>query len=110
VTVGVGNGSAPGQPEPATEGAVTGRVVGTYLHGPGLALNPALADLLLGWVIGGALAPLDDELCQALRRHRREHVLPQAVRARGRRRLLDRLRGHDSGASGAAATLSPPTA
>jgi len=62
-------------------------------------------DMLLTWV-AGPLAELDDELCQALRRHRREHVLPQAARATGRRRLLDRLRGKDSGVSGATATLS----
>ncbi len=114
VEIGVGNGSAvlagvagtdAGTPGVATEGAIQGRVIGTYLHGPALALNPALADLLLTWV-AGPLAELDDELCQALRRHRREHVLPQAARATSRRRLLDRLRGRDSGVSGATATLS----
>ena len=42
VRAGVGNGDG-------TEGAISGHVVGTYLHGPGLARNPALADLLLGW-------------------------------------------------------------
>ena len=41
VTVGVGNGDG------SSEGAVRGRVVGTYLHGPVLARNPALADVLL---------------------------------------------------------------
>jgi CobQ-like glutamine amidotransferase family enzyme len=49
---GVGNGDAEG-----SEGAISGRVIGTYLHGPVLARNPALADLLLGWVVG-PLAPL----------------------------------------------------
>ena len=29
----------------------TGRVLGTYLHGPVLARNPALADLLLAWAL-----------------------------------------------------------
>jgi lipid II isoglutaminyl synthase (glutamine-hydrolysing) len=105
VEIGVGNG-APAFVTAAIEGAIQGRVVGTYLHGPALALNPALADLLLGWV-AGPLAELDDELCLALRRHRREQVLPQAARATGRRRLLDRFRGKDSGVSGATATLSP---
>jgi CobQ-like glutamine amidotransferase family enzyme len=47
VTHGVGNGDGSG-----TEGAVSGRVVGTYLHGPVLARNPALADLLLHWALG----------------------------------------------------------
>jgi hypothetical protein len=53
VTHGVGNGDGS-----ETEGAVAGRVVGTYLHGPVLARNPALADLLLRW----ALAPDDSGL------------------------------------------------
>ncbi|MGH9918964.1 MAG: type 1 glutamine amidotransferase, partial [Nitrososphaerales archaeon] len=34
VTIGIGNGDG-------TEGAVSGRIVGTYLHGPVLARNPA---------------------------------------------------------------------
>ena len=57
LVAGVGNGDG-------TEGAVSGRVVGTYLHGPVLARNPALADLLLGWALRGSmsLAPLDDHL------------------------------------------------
>ena len=51
--LGVGNGDGSG-----TEGAISGRVVGTYLHGPVLARNPALADLLLGWAVGETLDPL----------------------------------------------------
>ena len=46
-----------------------GRVFGTYLHGPVLARNPALADLLLRWAVGD-LAPLDDREEQALRAER----------------------------------------
>jgi hypothetical protein len=45
VRSGVGNGDG-------TEGAVNGRVLATYLHGPVLARNPALADLLLAWALG----------------------------------------------------------
>ena len=50
------------------EGAVTGRSIGTYLHGPLLPKNPGLADLILGWALehrtGDApvLEPLDDTL------------------------------------------------
>jgi len=50
------------------EGAVQGRIVGTYLHGPLLPKNPWLADRLLGWGLEHAsgarpeLAPLDDGL------------------------------------------------
>jgi lipid II isoglutaminyl synthase (glutamine-hydrolysing) len=51
---GTGNGT-PGR----GEGVLTDRIVGTYLHGPALARNPALADALLGAVTGRALPPLD---------------------------------------------------
>ena len=50
------------------EGAIQGRIVGTYLHGPLLPKNPWLADRLLGWALEHAtgsvpeLAPLDDGL------------------------------------------------
>jgi CobQ-like glutamine amidotransferase family enzyme len=44
-----------------TEGAVAGSVIGTYLHGPVLVLNPALADHLLALALGRSdLPPLDD--------------------------------------------------
>jgi lipid II isoglutaminyl synthase (glutamine-hydrolysing) len=52
VRVGVGNGDG-------TEGAYAGRILGTYLHGPALVRNPALADLLLTWATG-RLAPLPE--------------------------------------------------
>jgi CobQ-like glutamine amidotransferase family enzyme len=63
---GIGDGAAGGgepghgggEGSPGTDGIVDGRVLGTYLHGPVLAQNPALADLLLGWV-HGPLPPLD---------------------------------------------------
>ena len=54
-----------------TEGAVAGRTVGTYLHGPLLPKNPWLADLLLGWALEHRygrsfdLEPLEDTLEQA---------------------------------------------
>ena len=65
VVAGVGNGDG-------TEGALAGRVVGTYLHGPVLVRNPGLADLLLTWAVG-ALPPLpagDEEWTQRLREQR----------------------------------------
>jgi hypothetical protein len=40
------------------EGARTDRIIGTYLHGPVLARNPALADYLLHQATGHHLAPL----------------------------------------------------
>src|SRR5499427_3890222 len=53
VVLGVGNGDG-------TEGALAGRILGTYLHGPALVRNPALADLLLRWA-AGPLPPLPAE-------------------------------------------------
>ncbi|WP_041262131.1 type 1 glutamine amidotransferase [Pseudofrankia inefficax] len=52
VRLGLGNGIQDG-----TDGMVHGTVLGTYLHGPLLAQNPAVADLLLSWV-HGELPPL----------------------------------------------------
>jgi CobQ-like glutamine amidotransferase family enzyme len=75
----VGSGNGPGF---GVDGAVSGHVLGTYLHGPVLARNPALADLLLGWAVGD-LEPLDDSDCEALRAERFAAVL-----AAGRRRPL----------------------
>lgn len=63
VEAGVGNGSV-------FEGAVQGRMLGTYLHGPALARNPELADLLLTWVVGEALAPWVQADVDALRAER----------------------------------------
>jgi lipid II isoglutaminyl synthase (glutamine-hydrolysing) len=64
-----------------SDGARQGRIVGTYLHGPVLARNPALADLLLRWACGAdELDPLDDRREQALRTERLRAAL-------GRRRL-----------------------
>jgi hypothetical protein len=51
------------------DGAVAGHVLATYLHGPVLARNPQLADLLLSWVVG-ELTPLDDADVDALRAER----------------------------------------
>ena len=54
VVAGFGNDGESGY-----EGCRAGRVVGTYLHGPALARNPTLADLLLTWTAGHPLPPLD---------------------------------------------------
>ncbi len=68
VLAGVGNGDG-------TEGAVSGHIVGTYLHGPGLARNPRLADTLLGWCIGEDLPALEQPEVEALREERLRTVL-----------------------------------
>jgi CobQ-like glutamine amidotransferase family enzyme len=51
------------------DGAVQGSVVATYLHGPCLARNPQLADLLLSRVVG-PLEPLELNEVEQLRRER----------------------------------------
>jgi len=53
-----------------SEGALKGKVVGTYLHGPVLARNPQFADVLLQWATGSELKPLDDVEVDALRGER----------------------------------------
>ena len=55
------------------EGAVQGSVVATYLHGPVLARNPELADLLLARAMGvdvASLEPLDLPVIGRLRAER----------------------------------------
>lgn len=65
VVRGVGNGTGD-----RTEGAVAGHTIGTYLHGPALVRNPALADVLLAWAIGKGLPPMEEPLIDALRAER----------------------------------------
>ncbi|TLF78352.1 type 1 glutamine amidotransferase [Nocardia cyriacigeorgica] len=66
VTRGVGNGVGDG-----LEGVVQGSVIGTYMHGPALARNPELADLILTRALGvDALEPLDLPEVEQLRRER----------------------------------------
>ena len=70
VVLGVGNGDG-------TEGAYAGHVLGTYLHGPALVRNPALADLLLTWV-AGPLRPLTEEQESLARQLRAERLAATA--------------------------------
>lgn len=67
VVTGTGNGTSDGTGH-RTEGVLTDRVVGTYLHGPVLARNPALADHILHQVTGQSLPPIDLPDQAALRR------------------------------------------
>jgi lipid II isoglutaminyl synthase (glutamine-hydrolysing) len=64
VISGAGNRNGDG-----VDGAVQGSVVATYLHGPCLARNPELADLLLSRVVGH-LPPLELPEVDQLRRER----------------------------------------
>jgi CobQ-like glutamine amidotransferase family enzyme len=66
VTVGGGNGTGDG-----TEGAWRDTVFGTYLHGPVMARNPAVADMLIKLALDvGALPPVDNTWYDALREER----------------------------------------
>lgn len=66
VSLGRGNGTGDG-----TEGAYNGTVFGTYMHGPVLARNPLIADLLLKLALDvNALPPTDDRWYEALRAER----------------------------------------
>lgn len=72
----------------ATEGARQGTVFGTYLHGPVLARNPALADLLLGQALErrgrqlGPIQPVDRDRAADLHLARLQAVLPRRGRLR----------------------------
>jgi lipid II isoglutaminyl synthase (glutamine-hydrolysing) len=93
----LGGGVPLGPREPergsTTDGVVSGRVVGTYLHGPVLARNPRFADRLLEWVTG-PLAPFDDPQADLLHEERYAAV----TGARGRAHRLRRPRRRGAGA------------
>lgn len=76
VEAGIGNGDG-------VDGAVQGNVVATYLHGPALARNPALADFLLQRVVGD-LASIDDSEENELRRERLAAVRRRTLRKQWR--------------------------
>lgn len=85
VLVGGGNGID------GVDGVLGERLVGTYLHGPVLPRNPALADLLLRWRLGlDAITPLDDTLCERLRIERLTEATLTGWRARRRDWHLNR--------------------
>jgi lipid II isoglutaminyl synthase (glutamine-hydrolysing) len=65
VIKGIGNGTGDG-----TEGALQGSIIASYLHGPVLARNPALADLLLERAIGKGLPAIEEPLADQLRAER----------------------------------------
>ncbi|HEY3483600.1 MAG TPA: glutamine amidotransferase [Streptomyces sp.] len=64
--MGKGNGTGDG-----TEGAFNDTVFGTYMHGPVMARNPQIADLLIKLALDvNALPPVDDQWFEALRAER----------------------------------------
>jgi lipid II isoglutaminyl synthase (glutamine-hydrolysing) len=78
VARGTGNGDG-------ADGVLTGTVVGTYLHGPVLARNPSLADLVLSRATGiSELPPLvvpDEEAARRLHLSAARHRTRPRVRA-----------------------------
>ncbi|MEU8759310.1 glutamine amidotransferase [Streptomyces sp. NPDC048659] len=63
-----GNGNGTGD---GTEGAYNDTVFGTYMHGPVMARNPQIADLMLKLALDvNALPPTDDRWYEALRGER----------------------------------------
>lgn len=85
VAVGHGNGVD------GVDGVLDRQIVGTYLHGPVLPRNPALADLLLGWVVGRErLTPIDDGLPNRLRAERLHDARLTGLAARRRDFHLNR--------------------
>jgi len=66
VRLGNGNGTGDG-----TEGAWNDTVFGTYMHGPVLARNPQIADMLIKLALDvNALPPVNDQWYEALRTER----------------------------------------
>ena len=77
-TVLFGNGN---NGEDSTEGAVTGNVYGTYLHGPLLPANPAFTDELIRAAVerqdtgGFEPEPLDDTIADEARNRQIQRLL-----------------------------------
>lgn len=57
------------------DGAFSGNIIGTYMHGPCLVRNPELADWLLSKAVGYPLETLEMEVIEELRRERLGKVL-----------------------------------
>jgi lipid II isoglutaminyl synthase (glutamine-hydrolysing) len=66
-------------PDQRMDGAVNGRVVGTYLHGPVLALNPLLTDTILAGVVG-PLPAVEDPALSRVQDARRRRLVPDRRR------------------------------
>jgi CobQ-like glutamine amidotransferase family enzyme len=75
LVAGIGNG------DNQWEGAIQGMIVATYLHGPVLIRNPALADLMLTRAVG-ELPEYEDPDVDRLRRERLDATDPRRHRAR----------------------------
>ncbi|RLU79279.1 glutamine amidotransferase [Streptomyces griseocarneus] len=73
--IGRGNGTGDG-----TEGAYNDTVFGTYMHGPVMARNPHISDMLIKLALDvNALPPVDDRWYDALRNERIEAATQSAA-------------------------------
>lgn len=63
-TVEVGNGNNFGS-DPKVDGAIEGKAVGTYMHGPAFARNPKLCDFIISSVVGPIPEIEDPELTRS---------------------------------------------
>ena len=72
-----------------TEGLLGQRLIGTYMHGPVLPRNPALADHILSWVVGD-LEPLDSTREEQLRAARIHAGSARGARKWWQKRVLAR--------------------
>lgn len=76
VRIGNGNGVGDG-----TEGAWADTVFGTYMHGPVMARNPLIADMLLKLALDvHALPPVDEQWYESLRAERIAHATQAAAK------------------------------
>lgn len=73
VISGVGNGFD------QAEGVWQGNIIGTYMHGPGLARNPELADALIESATGIELSPFEDKWADLFSRERRTSLLTSKI-------------------------------
>jgi lipid II isoglutaminyl synthase (glutamine-hydrolysing) len=71
------------------DGVLGERLVGTYMHGPVLPRNPALADHVLSWIVGD-LEPLDSTREEQLRAARLHAGSARGVRKWWQERVLAR--------------------
>lgn len=74
VTGGSGNLGDDSEPSDRVEGAVQGSVICTYMHGPALARNPQLADLILARATGVAIKDLQPLELPEINRLRSERI------------------------------------
>ena len=93
VLAGVGN-----RYEESLDGFLSDQVVASYCHGPLLARNPALADLVLGRIPGVVLAPLAAEAWTASIAEMRSERIAAARAAHLREELLEAAGGAVSAA------------